>query len=127
MRRDGRAEPQAPVSVTNIPGLNPKSFRSLYDMKTYILLIRPPLNLAIPLILLGKSRLITLPRLTSITRTLHHNTTFTHTLILSIFSYLQITRQYSSPKWYRNRKWVTISPLSTLKRDSKVLKMRMDI
>jgi len=38
-RRDGEAEPQSLVSVLNIPGLNPKSHCSAYDMKAYVLLI----------------------------------------------------------------------------------------
>ena len=38
-RRDGGAEPQSLVSVPNIPGLNPKSLRSVYEMKAYVLFI----------------------------------------------------------------------------------------
>ena len=37
--RDGGAKSQSLVSVLNIPGLNPKSCRSEYDVKEYVPLI----------------------------------------------------------------------------------------
>ena len=41
--RDGRVEPQSPISVPNIPELNPKFLHSAYVKKAYVLLtvIRP--------------------------------------------------------------------------------------
>ena len=34
-KRDGEAEPQSLVSIPNIPGLNPKSLCTAYDVKAY--------------------------------------------------------------------------------------------
>ena len=43
IRSDCRAEPQSQVSVPNVPGLNPKSLNSVYNVKTYglLIMIRP--------------------------------------------------------------------------------------
>ena len=38
-RRDGGAELQSLVSVPNIPGVNPKSLYSAYDVIAYVLMI----------------------------------------------------------------------------------------
>ena len=52
--------------------------------------------------------------------TLHQNTVqylYTYVPHVDILSYLQthITLQYDSPKWCKNRKWYTVSSLSTVK------------
>jgi hypothetical protein len=39
IRRDDGAKFQSLVFVSNIPGLNPNSLRSAYDVKIYVLLI----------------------------------------------------------------------------------------
>ena len=77
IRGVGGAEPQPFVSVLNILELNSKSICSAYDVKAYVLLtaIRlciGMLNIAAPLLLFSKSRLMlalgflfTLPHLTS--------------------------------------------------------------
>ena len=62
------AEPQSLVSVPNINGLNPKSLQG-FDVKAYVLLISIRLldgtsNMAAPLMLFCKSRLIPAPSLT---------------------------------------------------------------
>jgi hypothetical protein len=77
-----------------------------------------------PLVLCCNNRLIptlgfsfTLAYLTFIAHTLYHSITLKHTLILDIFSYLQIhiTLQCGLPKWCWSWKWVRLSPSSNVK------------
>ena len=61
--RDDEAEPNSQVSVPTVPGLNPKSLRSAYVMKTYVMpiAIRPSdatLSLSAPSILFDNVVLI---------------------------------------------------------------------
>jgi hypothetical protein len=64
-RRDDGTDPQLLVSVPNTPGLNPRSLRSAYDVKPYVLLITicriGILSLVPSLMFLKKSRQMPAP------------------------------------------------------------------